>query len=434
MSDSIALMLVWIFGLAGLLCVNTVTSYLRLLVRRLTPLGARKVFQSKAGHRIQTDRERIGLSLSALHGAAMALFAVGVTGLLIILRPHHFWENLGAAALVVLVAVALCDQFIPFVLVARHDEPETLLRRWMPFLRLNVFLVLPLTFPTLISRTISRLLETPEAQQVESTPQEDLQELIQAGEQEGLIEKGEGELLQSVVEFGDKVVREAMTPRPEIAALEINSSIEELRRLVREKRQSRYPVYSGQLDQIEGIVMVRDLMELRPEEQAKVSLRSLLRPVPFVPETKPVRELLKELQQSTIQMALVVDEYGSVSGLVTIEDLLEEIVGEIRDEVEPHAQDIVKESSDTYIVAGHTELNQIVDQLHVEVEEGDYSTVGGFLTSHLGHLPSPGEKVEANGVTFEVLEADQRTVLKVRLRFPSASPATAATHARPHSV
>jgi magnesium and cobalt transporter len=133
-------------------------------------------------------------------------------------------------------------------------------------------------------------------------------------------------------------------------------------------------------------------------------------------------------------MAVVVDEYGSVSGLVTIEDLLEEIVGEIRDEVEPHAQDIVKESSDTYIVAGHTELNQIVDQLHVEVKEGDYSTVGGFLTSHLGHLPSPGEKVEANGVTFEVLEADQRTVLKVRLRFPSASPATAATHARPHSV
>ena len=237
-----------------------------------------------------------------------------------------------------------------------------------------------------------------------------------------------------MVEFGDKVVREAMTPRPEIAALEINSSIEELRRLVREKRQSRYPVYSGQLDQIEGIVMVRDLMELRPEEQAKVTLRSLVRPVPFVPETKPVRELLKELQQSTIQMALVVDEYGSVSGLVTIEDLVEEIVGEIRDEVEPHAQDIVKETSDTYIVAGHTELNQIVDQLHVEVEEGDYSTVGGFLTSHLGHLPSPGEKVEANGVTFEVLEADQRTVLKVRLRFPSASPATAATHARPHSV
>src|ERR1019366_9202814 len=149
-----------------------------------------------------------------------------------------------------------------------------------------VFWALPLTFPILISTTIARLLEPTEPEPAPPTPQENLEELMEAGEQEGLIKKGERELLQSVVEFGDKVAREVMRPRPEIAAIEINSSIEDLRRLFRTKRLTRYPVYSGQVDHIEGIVSVRDLTELPPEEQQRVPLRSLVRPVPFVPETK----------------------------------------------------------------------------------------------------------------------------------------------------
>jgi CBS domain containing-hemolysin-like protein len=405
----------------GLLLLSSVASYLRLLMRRITPLAALRLFQPKEGQRIKVDREVVGISLSALHGAGMALFAVGLAALFFLKRPQHFGGNVGASVVAVLLAVAVCDQLIPFVLVARHGEAESVLKGWLPLLRLAAFLALPLTFPILISTTISRLLETAVPESHEPRGQEELQELIQAGEEEGLLEKGEGALFQSMVEFGDKVVREVMTPRPEIAALEINSSLDELRRVVREKRQSRYPVYSGQLDHIEGIVAVRDLMELPPEEQAKVTLGSLIRPVNFVPETKPVRELLKELQQSTTQLAIVIDEYGSVSGLVTIEDLVEEIVGEIRDEVEPHAQDIVKESDHSYIVAGHTELAQIADQLHLNVEGRDYSTVAGLVLAYLGHVPSPGEKVETSGVTFEVLEANQRTVLKVRLRlFPMA--------------
>src|ERR1019366_10521332 len=166
-----------------------------------------------------------------------------------------------------------------------------------------------------------------------------------------------------------------MTPRPEIAAIEINSSIEVLRGLFRTKRLTRYPVYSGQMDHIEGFISVRDLMELTPEEQKRATLRKLVRPGPFVPETKPIHELLKELQQSTTQMAIVIDEYGSVAGLITVEDLVEEIVGEIRDEVEPHARDIVRESASSYIVAGQTELGQIADELNVEPEGRDYSTV-----------------------------------------------------------
>ena len=201
-----------------------------------------------------------------------------------------------------------------------------------------------------------------------------------------MIEKGERELLQAVVKFGERVAREVMTPRPEIAALEINSSIEDLRGLFRTKRLTRYPVYSGQMDHIEGFVSVRDLMELSPDEQKRATLRKLLRTVPFVPETKPIHDLLKELQQSTTQMAIVIDEYGSVSGLITIEDLVEQIVGEIRDEVEPHARDIIPESATTYLLSGQAELAQIADELHVALRGKRLLDGGG-----IGHEP-PGTR------------------------------------------
>ncbi len=430
---SIVVVVIWIVLLVGLLVCGSVASYLRLLLRRLTPVAALQLFQPSKGRRVRADRERVGVSISALHGATMHLFAVGVTGLLFLERPGHLWGNLCAALAIVLSVIAIFDQLIPFMLVARHDEPEVILEHWMPFLRTVVLLALPLTFPILVSTTIGRLLEPPEEKPAPPTPQQSLQELIEAGEQGGLIEKGEGELLQSVVEFGDTLVREVMTPRPEIAALEINAPVEELRRLFREKRLTRYPVYSGQLDRIQGLVNVRDLMELPPDEQAKVTLRSLVRPVPFVPETKRIQALLKELQQTTTQLAIAVDEYGSVSGLVTIEDLLEEIVGEIRDEVEPHARDVIKETPNSYVVRGHTELAQIAEQLHVDIEGRDYSTVAGLLLARLGHVPKPGETVERSGVTFEVLEANQRTVLKVRLRVPPDASHAPSTDAEPHA-
>ena len=426
---SIVLTIIWLCLLAALVAAGSVASYLRLLMRRLSPVAGRMLFQAKEGRKVQADRERVGISISALHGAAMAVFSVGLTGFVVTREPDHLPGDLGISLLIVLGVIGIFDQLIPFSLVARHDDPEVILKRWMPLLRQAIFVALPLTFPVLISTSIARLLESPDQKPEQPNTQDELQELIEAGEQEGLIGKGEGAMLQSVVEFTDKVVRGVMTPRPEIAALEINSSVDDLRALFRQKRQTRYPVYSGQLDQIEGIVSMQSLMEMPPEEQSKVTLRSLVRPVPFVPETKPVQELLKELQQSTTQVAMVIDEYGSVSGIVTIEDLLEEIVGDIRDEVDPHAHDIVKEPTGTYLIAGQTELAQVADQFHIEFEAQDYSTVAGLMLAQLGHVPSPGERVEKGGAVFEVLDADQRTVLKVRLKIPAPAPAETPTHA-----
>jgi CBS domain containing-hemolysin-like protein len=426
--------ILWSGALALMLVLGAVASYLRLLMRRLSPVAGRELFRTGVVRRIRADRERVGISISALHGAAMAIFSVGLAGLFLMREPQHFWEGLGSAILVAFGAIALADQLIPFMLVARHDEPEVILQRWLPFLRFCVFAALPLTFPVLISTTIARLLETPDQKEEVPTPQEELQELIQAGERAGLIERSEGKLLQAVVEFADKVVREVMTPRPEIAAIEISASIEDLRKLFRERRQSRFPVYSRDLDHVEGIVSVQSLMELSPEQQVSATLGALVRPVPFVPETKLIRELLKELQRSTVQMAMVVDEYGSVSGLVTIEDLVEEIVGEIRDTVEPHSHDIVKEPGDTYIVAGHTELAQMAEQFQVALEGRDYSTVAGLMLAQLGHVPQPGERVKKDGVSFEVLEANQRTVLKVRVSLSSAAPAPSSPHVEQRST
>ena len=422
--------ILWVIAFGLLVAASSVASYLRLLMRRLTPMGARALFKTDDPRRIRADRERVGVSISALHGVAMALYSIGVATLFIFHDSPALWEDIGASLLVVLGTIMIFDQLIPFILVARHDEPEAILRNWLPMLRATVYLALPVTFPILISTTIARLLESPEEEAEPPTPQRGLKELIESGEEAGLIEKGERELLQSVVEFSDKEVREVMTPRPEIAALEIDSSIDELRTLFRQKRYTRYPVYSKLLDQVEGVVSVRDLMELTPEDQKYATLRTLMRPVRFVPETKPIRDLLKELQNTTIQLAIVIDEYGSVSGLVTVEDLVEELVGEIRDEVEPHERDIIKESANTYLVAGHTELAQLADQLDLEIEGGDYSTVSGLVLAKLGHMPAVHEKVEADGVTFEILEVSRRTVLKVRLSLPPADSETQATHAR----
>ena len=241
---SILITIVWLAVLAALLVAGAVASYLRLLMRRMTVMSARKLFRPPEPGRITIDRERVGVSISALHGAAMHLFAVGVTALLVLRRPDHFWGNVGAALIIVLTAVAIADQLIPFLLVARHDEPEVILERWMPAVRRLVYLALPLTFLILISTTMSRLLESTEQEPEPPTPQENLQEFIEVGRQDGLIEKGEAELVQSVVEFGEKLVREVMTPRTEIAAIDVNASLEDLRKLFREKRLTRYPVYS----------------------------------------------------------------------------------------------------------------------------------------------------------------------------------------------
>jgi magnesium and cobalt transporter len=234
-------------------------------------------------------------------------------------------------------------------------------------------------------------------------------------EEDRAISEEEGrELLQSIVEFTETVVREVMTPRPDIVAIRSDATMTELRDLFREQQYSRMPVYGENLDNILGIVFIKDLVALAPGAEPPVA--ALMRPAYFVPESKRVSELLKELQRKQAHMAIVVDEYGGTAGLATVEDLLEEIVGEIRDETDVEAETVTDEGNGSFVFSGKVSVDEVAERLGVEIEREGFETVGGYLLSHLGRMPYLGEKFEVDDLEAEVLEIDRRRINKVRLR------------------
>ena len=237
---------------------------------------------------------------------------------------------------------------------------------------------------------------------------------IESAEQEGLIEGEERRLLQSIVDFGDTLVREVMTPRPDIVAIRESATIGELRALFREQEYSRFPVFRDNLDNIAGFVFIKDLVLLGETEDYR-SLAPLVRPAVFVPETKRVPELLKQFQRQQTQCAIVVDEYGGTAGLVTIEDLLEEIVGEIRDEYDVETEPIVEEADGHFVVSGKVNIDEVAQRLNLQIEREGFETVGGYLLSHLGRVPAVGERFEIDGLIVEVLDAERRRINRVRI-------------------
>ncbi len=237
---------------------------------------------------------------------------------------------------------------------------------------------------------------------------------IDTAEQEGLIEGEERRLLQSIVDFGDTLVREVMTPRPDIVAIREDSTIGDLRALFREQEYSRFPVYKGSLDNIAGIVFIKDLVALDPSDDSR-PITALVRSAVVVPETKRVPELLKQFQRQQTQCAIVVDEYGGTAGLVTIEDLLEEIVGEIRDEYDVESEPIVDEGNGRFVFSGKVDVDEIAQRLDVHIEREGFETVGGYLLSHIGRVPAVGEHFDIDGLNVEVLDADRRRIYKVRI-------------------
>ena len=250
----------------------------------------------------------------------------------------------------------------------------------------------------------------------EPTPAENIEALISAGTEEGLIEEDDRKLIQGVVEFGDKIVREVMTPRPNIVAIAADATLEVLRQLVINEQYSRIPVYEQNIDQMIGFVHVRDMFELEEEERIGRKVRELLRPVKFVPETKPVNDLMRQMQQENTHLVIVVDEYGNTAGLATMEDLLEVIIGEIRDEHEPDS-DVTEDGHGGFIVSGSFELDRVAglfDTFHRE-EDIESNTVGGMVSEWLGHVPKAGEAADRDGVRIEVLASDEFRVEKVRL-------------------
>jgi CBS domain containing-hemolysin-like protein len=328
--------------------------------------------------------------------------------------PQHTLAVVVAAA----GLLAVCEHGIP-VLVVRSD-PERVLDVLLPSFAAAARVVQPLTAALVRLGTVRRERTSPPSPEAEEQQGEAAQAYIEAGEQEGLIEGDERRLIQSIVEFGDTLVREVMTPRPDIVAIRAEATLGELRTLLREQAYSRIPVFKESFDNILGIVFVKDLIQLTGAEERAIP--TLMRPAHFVPETKPVADLLKEFQRQQVQIAIVVDEYGGTAGLVTLEDLLEEIVGEIRDEYDEESEPITDEGGGVFVVSGKVDIDALGDCLGVAIAREGFETVGGYLLARLGRVPAVGEVLDVDDLSIEVLEAERRRVNKVRLRRREAVP------------
>ncbi|HEX8455789.1 MAG TPA: hemolysin family protein [Pyrinomonadaceae bacterium] len=343
---------------------------------------------------------------------------------------HAAFLSIAIVAGVVLNAVA--RQLVPRLVASRN--PEATLVRLLPILR-PFYRPLSLiafawhkSFDRPARRSSEHLTETGVAEEEEDNA-DDLQALIDVGEEEGILEEEEGELIHSIIEFGDTSVSAVMTPRTEIVALPITATVREARDCVVESKYSRLPVYSDKIDNIEGIIYVRDLLQCWAEGSEEGSIQTLIRPTLFVPATKPVAELLEEMQKEHAQLAMVIDEYGGVAGLVTVEDILEEIVGEIEDEdtAREEVVEIIEAHDGYYDALGSTEVDKIERLFDFELEEDDddATTIAGLVIGELGYVPRAGERLTCRGLDVEVLEADERRIARLRLR--RAAPQAAET-------
>ncbi len=371
---------------------------------------------------ILENRPRFRYALSAGIQILLIVFSVLVTIIVSRFSPTHL-ELLGYSLLIGLSFSIIFRQILPRFITWKN--PETKLLFLLPFVR-PLYNILPFLAdpfePSFRGKTPPAL----ENSIVPSQPTEaekedyaeDIQALLEMGEAEGILEENERELIETMFEFSETRAGEIMTPRTEICALAIESTVQTARDLMIEEKYSRLPVYRETVDNIEGVIYVRDLLNAWSEGKETQTIENLLRPAFFVPETKSAAELLKNMQLSHIQIAVVVDEYGGVAGLITVEDILEEIVGEIEDEDEDEQIVEIIEGADKsyYDVLGSTEIGKIERLFDVEIEDDDFTTIAGLVTSEAGYVPKIGETLNFRGLDVEILQADEKKITLLRLR------------------
>jgi CBS domain containing-hemolysin-like protein len=405
-----------VVSLVLLLVLLTIVSYTDRLYTEMGKFLSREfqenieAFEQKVEPRLKVSRDRAALSMAVLTQLTIAAIAL-LIGYMVF--EAHGWtraEILQAAISIVLIVIVF-NQLLPFVFFTRTRGEW--FAPFAPLLRVLIYVALPVTIILGFCLSVAALAEEQPPEQPEH-PSEAVDALIEAGQEEGILEESDRQLIQSVVEFGDKTVREVMTPRPEIVAVEVNISVEQFTELLRTKPYSRVPVYEGSIDHIKGIVFAHDVLQVPDSEARGRTVGEMMKPVDFVPESKRVSLLLRELQRENAHMALVVDEYGGTAGVVTIEDLVEEIVGEIRDEHEAKA-DIVRESDESYIVPGNMDVDRLDELFHVRPDGRQAATVAGLVSEIVGRIPEPGEVIEDDGLRFEILESTDRRVERLRI-------------------
>jgi CBS domain containing-hemolysin-like protein len=399
-----------IIALAVALVTCVQVLYLESLRLRARELPSLEFFKDAVEPKIGLNTELGSLSFSLVKHLGLAV--IGCLTLAITAHSAPLGQALAAACLLTGFYTVVGLYVVP-QMVYRKSSARGLLPL-VPLFRAMALAVRPVTWGLGFLQSLFELGNEPLALAIQN-PEEHIEALISAGEEEGIIEKGDRELIHSVVAFGDKTVREVMTARPRVVAIPQDAPLEELRELAIREQFSRIPVYEDTIDQIVGFVHVRDMFELDEDQRATRKVHDIIRPIRAVPETKRVNDLMREMQEEGAHMAVVVDEYGSTAGIVTMEDMVEEIVGEIHDEHEPD-RDFHEEPDGSYVVSGSFDLGRLGDLLDFRVQEDTESTtVGGLITEWLGHVPAAGEATERDGISIKVLAANNLRVDQVRV-------------------
>jgi putative hemolysin len=396
-------------------------SYLTLIYRELGRMTTGRVhehldiFEAEIEPKLYINRKSGGRTFRILGHFWLAFVVLETTRGVVYLVPNR-WEA-GLQFLVFLsLEVVILMHFVPDMLLYRTTG------RWLlpllPLIRAGMWLVWPIRVFLEGAESLARISEQEVERSEEQRTEEGIEALVEVAEEEGIIEPEQADLIEQVVEFSDKRVREVMTPRPDVVSLSADASLEEMHAKYVETKFAKMPVYEKSPDDIIGVVHAQDLLQIADTDLPKRKVRDLLKPILFVPETKVGSDLLREMRQKGQSMVVVIDEHGSVAGIATVEDLVEEIVGERSDNKAP-APDAVREPDGSLVLRGSMSISDVEKLLSLQFGDqwdDTVTTVAGLLSHALGKVPAPGDKIDLAGYRFEVLESNQRKVLRLRAK------------------
>lgn len=391
---------------------------------RLRQLIDEGVGSARTAERLAEDASRLlattqlGMMLTAFFAGAVVA-VVSAPPLADLLQPLLGEASYPVAFVLVVFLAAIVmlifGELVPETIALQHSE-KLALALARPLAVISVVAMPIVQFMVWLSNAISRLFGAERRGDLPFVTEEEIKTLVDAGEEEGVIQEEEKEMIYSIFELGDTLAREVMVPRIDVVALDVNTPMLEALDTIRESGHSRIPVYDETIDDVKGVLYAKDLLPYLREGPNGVPLKSILRQAYFIPESKRASDLLPDLQQRRVHMAIVVDEYGGMAGLVTIEDLLEEIVGEIQDEYDSEEPVFEYISDDEYILNARMDLDDLNRLMDVELPTDDSDTLGGFIYTELGRVPVVGNQVTYRDLDFTVESVEGRRIEKVRVQ------------------
>ena len=414
----------WLYAIGVVLLAMflPVFSYLTLIYRELGRMTTGpihehlEIFEAEIEPKLKINRRSAGRAFRILGHFWLAFLVLETTRGVLFFVPGT-WEALVELSVFIALEVVVAMHFIPDLLLYRTSG------RWLlpllPAIRASLWLVWPFRIFVEGAESLARISERESEKTDEQRTEEGIEALVEAAEEEGIIEPDQADLIEQVVEFSDKRVREVMTPRPDVVAISAVASLEELHTEFVETGFTRLPVYENSIDDIVGVAHAQDMLTIADSDLPKRKVRDFMKPVLFIPETKVGSELLREMRQKGQTIVVVIDEHGSVAGIATMEDLVEEIVGESGDQTAEQVGEIVKESDGALILPGGLAISEVEELLGIRFGENAAETVttlAGLLSHVSGKVPAPGDKIDLEGHRFEVLDANQTKVLSVRIR------------------